>query len=396
MALDHTAVLLLELGALVVGLSLLAGLAARLDLPAVPLYLVAGLALGQGGLVAPTESEAFLATAAEVGVLLLLLSLGLEFSAEELVGTLRRQAPVGGLDLVLNGVPGVVAGLLLGLGPAGALALGGVTYISSSGVVAKALRDLGRLGNRETPAVLGVLVIEDLAMAVYLPVLTVVVTGAGLLAGLGVVAVAVGVVTVVLVVALRHGPRLTRLLPVRPELLTLAVVGLTLLVAGIAEAAQVSAAVGAFLVGVAVSGDVADKVRDLLAPLRDLFAAVFFVWFGIGIDPTSLLPVLAPAAVLAAVTAATKVATGWVAAGREGVGPRGRLRAGTALVPRGEFSIVVAGLAAPALGAAGAVLAALSACYVLLLAVGGPLLMRVSDPVADRLRLGAHRARGVT
>jgi CPA2 family monovalent cation:H+ antiporter-2 len=380
--------LLLELGMVVLGLSLMAAVAARLDLPAVPLFLVAGLAFGEGGLVAFEASEEFLRVGSEIGVLLLLLALGLEFTADELVGSLRRQAPTGVVDLVLNATPGFVAGLVLGFGWLGALALAGVTWISSSGIIAKALQDLGRLGNRETPAVLGVLVLEDLAMAVYLPVLTVALVGAGWLAGIGLVSAAVAALVVVLVVTLRFGERLSGLLPARPELLSLALVGLTLLIGGLAESVQVSAAVGAFLVGVAVSGEVAEAARVVLAPLRDFFAAVFFVFFSLQIDPGSLGPVLVPALVLAAVTVLTKMATGWQAARAAGVAARGRVRAGAALVARGEFSIIIAGIAAPGLGAQGPALTALAACYVLLLAVAGPLLMRLADPLADRLLRG--------
>lgn len=383
---EELTLLLLELGLVVLGLSVLAAAAARADLPAVPLFLLAGLAFGEGGLVGLEASEEFLRVGAEIGVLLLLLTLGLEFTAGELVGSLRRQAPTGLVDFVLNATPGFVAGLVLGLGWLGALALAGITWVSSSGIIAKALQDLGRLGNRETPAVLGVLVLEDLAMAVYLPILTVALAGAGWLSGAGLVGIALGALLAVLIVTVRFGERLSGLLPARPELLSLALVGLTLLIGGLAESVQVSAAVGAFLVGVAVSGEVAEAAREVLAPLRDFFAAVFFVFFSLQIDASSLPPVLVPAVVLGIVTALTKMATGWQAARAAGVATRGRVRAGTALVARGEFSIIIAGLAAPYLAEDGTVLTALAACYVLLLAVTGPLLMRWADPLADLLR----------
>jgi CPA2 family monovalent cation:H+ antiporter-2 len=154
---------------------------------------------------------------------------------------------------------------------------------------------------------------------------------------------------------------------------------MVLLVAGIAQRLQVSSAIGAFLVGIAVSGEVAERARALLGPLRDLFAAVFFVFFGLQIDPASLPSVAGLALGLGLLTAATKVATGWWAAGRDGVRTRGRLRAGAALISRGEFSIVIAGLGVnaglePELGP-------LSAGYVLLLAILGPLAARYVDPL---------------
>jgi monovalent cation:H+ antiporter-2, CPA2 family len=260
-----------------------------------------------------------------------------------------------------------------------------VTYVTSSGIVAKVLGDLNRLGNRETPVVLSILVVEDLAMAVYLPLVTGLLVGGGVLAGALPVGVALVTVALVLVVAIRYGETLSRLVfSPSGEATLLVVLGLTLVVAGIAQQLQVSAAVGAFLVGIALSGRAAEAAHDLLTPLRDLFAATFFVFFGLQTNPRSIPPVAVAATALALVTAATKVATGWWAARRIGVGPRGRWRAGTALVARGEFSIVIAGLA---VGAGQPALGPLATAYVLIVAVLGPVLARASEP----LRLGLTR-----
>jgi CPA2 family monovalent cation:H+ antiporter-2 len=376
----YTAALLLELGLLFLVLSVLGLGARRLGLSPIPFVLVAALALGEGGIVPLSTAEPFLEASAEIGVVLLLLTLGLEFSATELFSSLRRHGPSGLVDLVLNAPPGFVAGLLLGFPWQGALALAGVTWISSSGIIARLLGDLGRLANRETPAVLAVLVLEDLAMALFLPILVVALAGGGPVAALGGIALAVSAVLVVLMAAQRHGHRLGRLLSHRDdEQVLLRLVGLTLLVAGLAQAMGASAGVGAFLIGLALPTEFAERARSLLSPLRDLFAAMFFVAFGLGTDPSDVVPVLPAALALAVVTTATKIATGWCAAGRDGIGVPGRLRAGTALVARGEFSIVIAGLAVAAgLAEVGSVATA----YVLLLAIGGPLLTRFVDPVA--------------
>jgi CPA2 family monovalent cation:H+ antiporter-2 len=328
-------------------------------------------------------AQPFIAAAAEIGIVLLLLTLGLEFTATELFASLRRHRPSGLLDLALNAPPGFVAGLLLGLPWEGALALAGVTYISSSGIVARLLDDLGRLANRETPAVLSVLVLEDLAMALFLPLLAVVLAGGGPGSAMAGVALAVGTVVLVLAAAQRHGHRLGRLLShADDQQVLLRLFGLTLLVAGLAQAMGVSAAVGAFLVGLALPADFAERARALLSPLRDLFAATFFVAFGLTVDAAEILPVLPAALALAVVTAGTKVGTGWFAARRDGVAVPGRLRAGTALIPRGEFSIVIAGLAVTA-GVTG--IGPIATGYVLLLAIGGPILTRFVEPLALRL-----------
>jgi monovalent cation:H+ antiporter-2, CPA2 family len=379
---DHVAALLVELGLLFLGLSLLGLVARRAGLSPVPFVLVAALALGDGGVVPLSTAQPFIEAAAEIGVVLLLLALGLEFSADELFGSLRRHGPSGLVDLLLNAPPGFLAGLLLGLPWQGALALAGITWISSSGIVARLLGDLGRLANRETPAVLSVLVLEDLAMALFLPLLVVSLAGTGPASAVGGIGLAVGAVALVLLAARRHGHRLGRLLAsADDEQVLLRLVGLTLLVAGLAQALGASAAVGAFLVGLALPASFAERARAILGPLRDLFAATFFVAFGLSTDPGAVVPVLPAVLALAAVTTGTKVATGWFAAARDGVGVPGRLRAGTALVARGEFSVVIAGLAV----AAGVTdLGPVATGYVLVLAVLGPVITRFADAIVLR------------
>ncbi|MEV7228273.1 cation:proton antiporter [Polymorphospora sp. NPDC051019] len=375
----HTTTLLIEVGALLLLLGLLGRISRRFGISPIPLYLFAGLAFGHGGLLPLSASEEFFAVGAEIGVILLLVMLGLEYTASELVGNLRAAAPAGLVDGALNALPGAAFALLLGWGWVAAVVLAGITWVSSSGVIAKVLADLGRLGNRETPVILSVLVIEDLAMALYLPLLTAVLAGTGLIGGGIALAVAVFTVVVVLVVAIRYGNLISTMFSAKdPEALLLGVLGLTLLVAGIAAQLNVSAAVGAFLVGIALSGPVAHNATELLSPLRDLFAAVFFVFFGLATDPRDIPPVLLPALALAVITMATKVVTGYVAAKRVGIAIPGRWRAGLGLMPRGEFSIVIAGLAVATPGIEPQ-LAALATAYVLITVVSGPMLARIPD-----------------
>lgn len=388
---DHTALSLIQLGAVFFGLGVLGRLAQRIGMSPIPLYLIGGLAFGKGGIVQlGGDITEFSTIAAEIGVVLLLLMLGLEYTAAELFTGLRRSWLAGLVDIVLNATPGVAVALLLGWGLPGALVMGGVTYISSSGIVAKILADLGRMGNRETPVVLAVLVLEDLVMAVYLPILTAVLGGVSLMAGMATVGISLLVVSFVLLVALRYGRIVSAVLYSDDrEVFLLKLLGSALLVAGFAAALQVSAAVGAFLLGIAIAGPAAHTATRVLEPLRDLFAAMFFVAFGLSTDPADIPPVLGYALALAAVTAATKIATGWWAARRLGVGRLGRARAGAALIARGEFSIVIAGLAV-ASGAVPAELAALATTYVLLMAVIGPIAARVAEPLARRLVRGAR------
>lgn len=379
-AADDDALAFIEIGAVALVLSVLARLAGRLGITAIPFYLLAGLAVGEGGVAPLAVSAEFISLAAEIGVLLLLLTLGLEYTVGELRHGLRTGAVPGLVDAAANFTPGFAVGLLLGWETTSAVLLGGVSWISSSGVVAKVLTDLDRLGYRETPSILNLLVIEDLAMAVYLPVVAAVAADQSLGDTTVTVFVAVAAVALILTVALRWGDRLSSLLTAASdEALLLGIFGLTLLVGGLAQQLQVSAAIGAFLVGLALSGPVQARAGAVIGPLRDLFAATFFLFFSFQIRPGALMEMAVPALVLTVLTVAGKLVSGWVAARRAGVGAAGRLRAGTALIARGEFSIVIAALGAASANAND--LGALAAAYVLLTAVTGPLAAKYADRI---------------
>ena len=210
-------------------------------------------------------------------------------------------------------------------------------------------------------------------MAVYLPLVGAMLIGGSMRTITVSVFVAIALVLFVLVAAVRYGAAISRFVAHESdEIILLTVLGSVLIVAGIADRFQVSTAIGAFLVGIAVSGPLAEQSHRLFSPLRDFFAATFFFFFGLQIDPATLVDVLPLALGLAVVTGATKILTGYVAARSSNVSGRERLRAGAALVARGEFSIVIAGLGvsfAPQIGP-------LSAAYVLITAVLGPLLSR--------------------
>ncbi|MBI3594916.1 MAG: cation:proton antiporter [Nitrospirae bacterium] len=369
----------IELGAAVAGLALLARLANRWGLSAIPLYLLAGLAFGNGGLVPLHFSESFIHIGAEIGVILLLFMLGLEYTHETLGADLRSGLPAAVFDLILNFTPGLVVGLLLRWSPLASVLLGGITYISSTGVISKILTELGRINNPETPAILSILVLEDLAMAIFLPVIAVLLIGQGALAGLISILITIVTVGIVLTAIIRYSNVMSRIVSHQSDEITLLTIfGIVLLVAGISQLLQVSAAVGAFLVGIALSGPVVAQAQRLIGPLRDLFAAIFFLFFGLQIDPATLPPVLMLAVGLGLITVLTKFLTGIWAARYVGVDIPGRLRAGCTLVAHGEFSMVIAGLGVtaglePQLGP-------LSAAYVLFLAVLGPVLARVIEP----------------
>ncbi|WP_082097215.1 cation:proton antiporter [Demequina silvatica] len=390
-----TALVFIELGVVFLVLALLGRLAGRIGIPSIPLYLLAGLLMGEGGFIPISAGEEFLSIGAQIGIVLLLLLLGLEYSPDDLRVGMRTTWQAGLLDLALNATPGLLVGLMMGWSVTASVLLAGVTYISSSGIIARLLDDFDRVANRETPVILSLLVMEDIAMALFLPILAVMLVGATLLQGAIAAAIAIAIVAAAFLFAMRFSRQLSTAVHSHSrELLLLSVLGLAFLVAGLAEAVQVSAAVGAFLLGLTLSGNVADQLRSLMPPLRDVFGGIFFVFFGISIDPRDLWPVLLPALGLAVVTALTKIVTGVWAARRVGIGPKGQWRTGLSLIPRGEFSIVIAGLGV----AAGAqpLLGPFAAAYVLMLAVAGSILMRYADHIPSPLKPPTPRSRSRT
>jgi CPA2 family monovalent cation:H+ antiporter-2 len=371
---ESTSVALAEIGIMLLALGILASVAVRLTISVVPMYLGVGLALGNGGIAPLNFSEEFLAIGAQLGAILLLLMLGLEHSGPNLVEGVRERKSTGLIDIAVNGIPGAIAGLLLGWGPVGALALGGITYVSSSGIAAQMMREFGWNRSEVSRRVTTVLVIEDLALAPFLPLLSTLIAGLGVVAGVISVGVALAVTAVALVISLKGQDAFGRILNTSSQgALLLTVFGIALAVAGFSEMVGFSSAVAAFLVGLILTGEVAEAVRRRLSPLRDLFAAIFFVFFGLGVNPADIPPVLPLAAALAALGIAGKMFVGWFIA-RGMSDPLAWKRAGAFLVPRGEFSILIAALAASTVF--GPYLQALTMAYVLITSIAASLLLR--------------------
>jgi len=361
-------------------------LAGRLALSAIPIFIAAGILLGPSPgfpeVVQPSEGTDLLA---RLGVVLLLFFLGLEFSLDRLTAA-RRMVVVGGLiDLVVNAGIGLAVGMLL-LGPSPeAVLLAGLIYISSSGIVTRALFDLRRLADDETDLVLGVLVFEDLAIAVFLGVAAALATGesVGGLTIAGTAGLALGFVVAFLLVGRwahhaidRIGPRLDR------EQLLLGALAIALGGAALGEAAGLSEAVGALLAGILLSGsEVRDQIEQQLLGLRDFAAAIFFFAFGLQVDlgeaddAASWLLLAVPLAV------AGKLAGGYLSGRANGFTSRESVNVGTALVARGEFTIILANLAAGGVALDAqfrGLVSPFAGLFVLATAVVGVVLMRES------------------
>ena len=375
-------------------------LAGRLALSAIPIFIVAGILLGPSPgfptIIEPSEGTDLLA---RLGIVLLLFFLGLEFSLERLTAA-RRMVVVGGLvDLVLNAGLGLIIGIaLLGPGPEAVL-MAGLVYISSSGIISRALFDLRRLADDETDLVLGVLVFEDLAIALFLGVAAAIATGesVGGLEIAGTAALALAFVVAFLLVGRwahhvidRIGPRLDR------EQLLLGSLAIAIGGGALGEAAGLSEAVGALLAGVLLSGsEVRNQIEQQLLGLRDFAAAIFFFAFGLEVDLGYAGDVAVWLAVAVPIAIGGKIVGGYVAGRMTAFTRRQSTNVAASLVARGEFTIILAGLAAGGVALDSEfrdLVSPFAGLFVLATAVAGVVLMRESRRIG-RIAFPSRAAR---
>ncbi|MFE0952711.1 cation:proton antiporter, partial [Streptomyces mutabilis] len=366
---------LLAMGGAFVAAAFLARLGGRIGLPTIPLFMLAGILLGPHtpGFVLVEDAHDFEMLSA-LGLVLLLFYLGLEFHLDDLKSGGKRLLTAGGVYLLLNVGAGLGFGFVLGWGVREALVLAGVLGISSSAIVTKILIDLGRIGRPETRLILGVIVVEDIFLALYLAALQPIIAGAHGVADMALQAGKAFGFLLVLAAAARYGTRLVgRLIATRDnELLVISFLGAAVLVAGVSEVLGVADAIGAFMVGLIVAGTPSGpRIRELVHPLRDAFAAIFFFAFGLAIDPGDIASVAGPVAAAAALTVVMNVAAGLCVARVYRYGAQPAAEIATTLVARGEFALILAAMAAGA-GLDGR-LAPFIAGYVLVLAVLGPI-----------------------
>jgi CPA2 family monovalent cation:H+ antiporter-2 len=378
----ETALTLAEIGALLLGLGVIAFIASKIRFSVVPIYLLVGLVVGQGGFGIISLSQDFLDLGAQIGAILLLLLLGLEHSAPDLAKAFKERKSAGFFDVAVNFIPGAVLALLFGWGPLAALALGGIGYVSSSGIASELIRESGWRRSELSRRIVTILVFEDLALAPYLPLLTSLVLGLSAVAGLVSVSIALIITGIILIISYRGKAQWSRILnPDVPSALLLTVFGSALLAAGVADLVGFSGAVAAFLVGLLLTGEVANTVRGRLGSLRDLFAAIFFLFFGLSTDFSDLVEVFPAVAVFVIFGVAGKFAVGWWIA-KDMNDKSMWVRAGAFLTPRGEFSMVIAALAGPVVLSVS--LQALTLSYVFLTAIIGSLVIRFIRSGFDR------------
>ncbi len=357
----------------------------RLRQPVVLGYIIAGLIVGPHVPLPLVADRAIVQTLSELGVILLMFSLGLEFS----LGKLLRVGPTASVTAVIQcGAMfwlGFVAGRLFGWTVLESVFTGALIAISSTTIIAKVF-DEQRIGGRLRELVVGILLVEDLIAVVLMAALTALATGAGLTAGA--LAATLGHLAAFLAVLLAVGmlviPRFIRVVTGlgRAETTLVASVGVCFTTAYVAQSFGYSVALGAFLAGslVAESGR-GEEIEHLVQPVRDLFAAIFFVSVGMSIEPALVARHWAAITALTALVIVGKITSVALGAFLTGTGIRSAVQAGMSLAQIGEFSFIIASLGL-ALGVTRDFLYAVAVAVSALTTLTTPWLIRAAGPVA--------------
>ena len=383
---------LVEVGIALTALAFGGAVAVRANQSVIPMYIVVGILVGPNE---PTSlgpvpltlvgTHEFIDVLAELGVVFLLFFLGLEFSLDRLVEGWDRLVGIGTLDFLVNFGLGAALGFAFGFTLVETLFVAGIVYISSSAVITKSLIERGWIANPESEAILGTLVFEDILIAVYLAVLSAVALGGGGLASAArSVVVAFAFLAGLSLLAWYGTAHVERAFAASTdELFLLRVVGVTTLIAGVALALGVSEAVAAFFVGTAFGGtDLAHRIERIVSPARDLFAAFFFLAIGLSTDVTLIASVWELLVAAVVLTTLGKLVSGTAGGFLYGFSRRRALRVGVGLVPRGEFSLVIATLAGSVgTGALSDTVPAFAVGYVLAMSILGSVLMGYADSV---------------
>ena len=377
---------LITLGILFVLAYGLGRLGKLIGLPAIPIYMLVGLIASPNfHLVSFLEFEsADVELIAVFGLIFLLFYLGLEFDVDEFFGNARKLLISGGTRIAINMTTGFVFGLFVGWGTREALIIAGMTAMSSSAIITKLLIELRRLANRETPVVLGIAVVEDVFIAIYLAIVSVVLSGETEVWPIVLQLATAFTFLIAMFAIARYGGRLiSRLIGARDdELFTLVFFGLANVFGGLCEVLGVSEAIGAFLIGLVLGATrFRARIEQLTLPLRDFFAAFFFLNFGLALDPSTFGDVVVPVAIAVGMTLVVNTAGGQLIARLNGLTAAQGLNVSTMLHNRGEFTLILATLAAAA--GLDPRLTPFAGLYVLSMAIIGPVLAVNSE------RLGA-------
>lgn len=385
--------IVLEVGLALTLISAAALISARLRFSVVPFLILAGMAVGpHAPKVGPfdfsfIESTPLIEFMGRVGVLFLLFYLGLEFSVSRLIKSGRSIVIGGSIYIAINFALGLGYAALLGWPLKEVLVTAGITTISSSAIVAKVLFDLRRTANIETEMILGIIMFEDVFLAVYLSLVSgMVLSGATSVRGiLTSAAIALAFILGMIVIGRLATPVLNRAFRISSnEVFLLVLFACLFLLAGLGATIHVAEAIGALLLGLVLAEtEHGERMAHLIVPFRDFFGALFFFGFGLTIDPFALRGAVWPVIGAVVVTLVGNVVAGILAGRTSGLAFGPSLNVGLTIVSRGEFSIIMANVARQ--GGLLSLLQPFAALYVLILAVLGPLLTRESERICELL-----------
>ncbi|MBF4565773.1 cation:proton antiporter [Plantibacter sp. VKM Ac-2876] len=387
---------LLILGVLFVIAYILGRLGKLIGLPSIPVYMLVGLlASPYTGWFPLDFASAQIELIAVFGLVLLLFNLGLEFDQDEFFGNAGKLIVSGGSYILVNMAAGLVFGFLVGWGTREALIIAGITATSSSAIVTKLLIELKRLTNDETPMILGVTVVEDIFIAIYLAIVGVVLSGeTEVWPVIGKLAIAFTFILVMFAIARFGGRFVSRLFRTKDdELFTILFFGLAVAFGGIGELLGVTDAIGAFLIGLVLGATrFRNKIEQIAIPLRDVFGAFFFLNFGLALDATKFGSVLVPVLLAVLMTVVLNVVAGQFVAWLNGLGPQAGINAAVILQNRGEFALILATLSLSA--GLNPLIQPFAGLYVLIMAVMGPIVAGRSEQIgAVVLRPRRRKAR---
>ncbi|WP_257666031.1 cation:proton antiporter [Parapedobacter tibetensis] len=389
--LSHT--LILEVGIAVTLVALVGLISNRLRFSVIPFFILIGMVLGQH---APTigavdltftESKPFIDFMGRLGVLFLLFYLGLEFSVGRLIKSGKSIISGGTIYVILNFCSGLLIGFLMGLPFKEMMVLCGIMTSSSTAIVAKVLTDLKRTANPETEVIMGMIMFDDLFIAMHISFLSgLILTGSSSFwAVAGTSLLALGFILTFLILGRRLVPAIDKLLQDKTsELFILIIFSLLFVVAGFSETIHVAEAIGALMAGLVLAdSQYIKRIEQMVSPYKDFFGAMFFFSFGLSIDPLTLGGAVMWASIAAGVTVLCNVASGYFAARFSGLRKRNSVDIGFTLAARGEFSIIMANI-----GKAGKLLPVIQSfvvVYVLILSIIAPLLTKESRNIWNKV-----------
>ncbi|MCF7756767.1 cation:proton antiporter [Paenibacillus xylanexedens] len=389
--------LIFEVGIAVALITLTGLISSKLRFSVIPFYILIGMAVGphapQIGIVDLRfiESSTFIEFMGRLGILFLLFYLGLEFSVSRLLKSGKAILTGGMFYVGLNFVSGLLLGWFMDLPLQETLVVCGIMTSSSTAIVAKVLVDLKRTANPETEIIMGMIMFDDLFIAIHISILTgLVLSGAtSFLSVLLVSLSALLFIVLFLIIGRKSIKYIDKALNIKSsELFLLTVMTLLFLVAGFSETLHVAEAIGALMMGLVLGESRhVSRIEHQIMPFKDFFGAIFFFSFGLTIEPASLGGAVGMTIIAVILTIASNYGAGMIAGRLAGMSPKASLNVGFTLVSRGEFSIIMANI-----GKAGGLMASIQSfavLYVLILAVLGPILTKESPRIYaqyERLR----------